>query len=505
MNTNFKNLVFYEIYPNSFKDSNDDGYGDIQGIISKIDYLKDLGINAIWLNPHYDSPFMDGGYDVRDFFKVSPRFGTEEDFKELVKKLHDAGIKLIVDLVAGHSSEENEMFKLSGSPKKSEYDDLYIWTNCAFDIPKEYRFMAGKTNRDGAYMINFFATQPAFNFGWNEMKYPHWQMSYKDKRTYKARDLIVKICNFWLDLGVDGFRVDMASSLVKSDKNFEGTIEVWKYIFDRVKKNYPNSFFVSEWNDPDNSFKAGFDADFALDFPDSFQCNLLRKEHFGKASFLKLNSELDISQSLKEYEDLVYRNKDKGYYSFITCNHDTGRPMKFLDEKELRLFYALVLTLPGIPFLYYGDEIAMLFRTDIDSKECGYARTGSRTPMQWDDSLNQGFSNCKPEDMFLPTDHTTSVESKMNDKNSVFYLVKNLINLRKNDVSLQGNDFKVINYGENHYISYKRNDEIVVVNPSNKDIEVPNYGTIIFADGTVESKGDIIVVGSQSSAIIKQK
>ena len=129
MNEKLKKEIFYEIYPNSFKDSNGDGYGDFKGIIEKLDYVKDLGVSAIWLNPHFDSPFKDGGYDVKDYFHASKRFGTDEEFLQLVNEVHQRGLKIIIDLVAGHTSEENEMFLQSASPIKNEMYDRYIWTD----------------------------------------------------------------------------------------------------------------------------------------------------------------------------------------------------------------------------------------------------------------------------------------------------------------------------------------------------------------------------------------
>ena len=232
-----ENAIFYEIYPNSFKDNNNDGYGDFKGIISKLDYLKNLGINAIWLNQHYDSSFMDGGYDVRDFFKCSSRFGTEEEFDLLVEQCHQKNIHLIIDLVAAHTSEENPMFIKSTSPKHNEFSDRFIWTKNPWNCPHEYKFINGRYNRFGDYMVNFFSTQPALNYGFNKIT-DDWQMSYKDSEPKKTQEFLLSVMRFWLNRHVDGFRVDLADSLVKNDDNKEATIEIWQHMISTIKKEY---------------------------------------------------------------------------------------------------------------------------------------------------------------------------------------------------------------------------------------------------------------------------
>lgn len=225
----FKDLIFYEIYPNSFFDSNDDGFGDLKGIISKLDYIEKLGCNAIWLNPIYDSPFKDGGYDITDPFKVSPRFGTNEDLKELVKEMHNRGMRLFLDLVPGHMSTLNKEFIKSGEGIKNEFYDLFIWNDSVWNLENGYRLISGCYDRNGAYMVNFFAHQPALNYGFNKIEYPSWQKSYKEVVT--GKEYLKKIMKYWLSYDIDGFRVDMANSLVKNDGDDKlATIALWQNI-----------------------------------------------------------------------------------------------------------------------------------------------------------------------------------------------------------------------------------------------------------------------------------
>lgn len=155
-----KQRSFYEIYPQSFYDSNGDGIGDLAGITCKLDYVKGLGCNAIWLNPCYDSPFMDAGYDVRDYKKVAPRYGTNEDLTNLFRQAHEKGIKVILDLVPGHTSDEHAWFQSSKNPNQDMYKNRYIWTDSVWEAPPQYRLMCGITDRDGNYLVNFSAHSP---------------------------------------------------------------------------------------------------------------------------------------------------------------------------------------------------------------------------------------------------------------------------------------------------------------------------------------------------------
>ena len=161
-----KDTIFYEIYPQSFQDSNGDGIGDLQGIINRLEYIKDLGCNALWINPCFDSPFMDAGYDVRDYKKVAPRYGTNEDLYRLFEDAHRRGIRVLLDLVPGHTADQHPWFKESARDEMNDYSGRYIWTSHAFEGIDGRPYITGMAERAGAYMLNFFASQPALNYGW---------------------------------------------------------------------------------------------------------------------------------------------------------------------------------------------------------------------------------------------------------------------------------------------------------------------------------------------------
>ncbi len=471
----FRDLVFYEIYPTSFYDSNDDGIGDLKGIELKLDYIKDLGCNGIWLNPFYDSPFMDGGYDVRDFFNVDKRFGTNEDFKSLCAKAKEKGIIIIVDLVPGHASEENKEFLESAKYERNEYSDMFIWTNSVWNMDSRYRFVSGRHNRDGNYMINFFSVQPAFNYGFKEVTDPFWQLSYKDPRTFKARDYIVSIMKHWASLGASGFRVDMADSLVKDDDEMKSaTREVWEYIFNKVRSEYKDLYIVSELGWPKRSFRMGFDADFILDFFDfSYISTFIRKENN------VLLDRKNVDKFILELKDF-YNDAFKlgGYIANISGNHDEMRIASIAKDK-IRSFYLFILSLPGTPFIYYGDEIGMKYSEGL-SKDGGYNRTGSRTPMQWDNSLNYGFSKAK--ELYLPVGLGSNVNLKdeMNDPNSLYHFVKSLIHYRRNSKSLLSDDME-IEYKDNVLYIIRRDLCYILNLKEEEDIKLDK--TIIFTSG----------------------
>lgn len=478
-----KNAIFYEIYPTSFMDSDGDGIGDLRGIAAKLDYVASLGCNAIWLNPFYKSPFKDGGYDVSDFFDVDPRFGTLDDFKNLLAEAHRKGIKIIVDLVAGHASEQNPEFLRSAEPERNECSDLFIWNSCVWDLEQPYRLISGRYDRNACYMVNFFSTQPAFNYGFNEITHPKWQMSYQDPRTFAAREYLKKIMFFWLDLGVDGFRVDMADSLVKNDDDKKATMEIWKEISLEVKKAYPESVLVSEWSNPSRSLSCGFDCDFVLDHWDNFFHLLVRSTPESRGVSL-----LNGGDQPKAYDDLVRRieeaGKAGGYLGLISGNHDTPRISSFLDETRLRLYYLMMFTLPGVPFLYYGDEIEMKHQ-NLASKDGGYQRTGDRTPMQWDRSANCGFSETKGE-LYLPQLNVkTDVASSEADPSSLLNWLKKLIAFRKAEKALTDKAF-AMNEPEKGLIVYDRGNLRVLINLGDCPVEIE--GKVRFRTETGEAQ-----------------
>ena len=509
-----KNAVFYEIYPQSFYDSNGDGIGDINGITEKLDYIKSLGCNAIWMNPCYDSPFMDAGYDVRDYKKVASRYGTSEDLENLFKVAHEKEMKILLDLVPGHTSDTHEWFMKSKSPVANEYSNRYIWTKSAWDAPPQYRMLVGITDRDGNYMVNYFSSQPALNYGFHEITHPEWQLPCDHPDCLATVEALKDIMRFWLDKGCDGFRVDMADSLVKNDDEKVATARIWKGIRKMLDKDYPEAALVSEWCHPVRSlYKAGFHMDFYLDHRGNGYSTLFRYLVDGEdRSFFSKNGKGDVTVFTDEYVPNLKATKDCGYISMFTSNHDIPRMTNNLDETARKLAFCTIFTMPGVPFLYYGDEIGMRYQGNLISKEGGFTRTGSRTPMQWTNGKNLGFSTADEEKLYLPVDKSAdapTVENQQNKKDSIFNVVKDIIRIRRennDDLGADG-DFEVVYAERNQYpFIYKRGNFIVAVNPSGEsqrtdfDYEVKE---ITYQIGSFSLNHQKLTLDAQSFVLIK--
>ena len=520
-----KDTVFYEIYPQSFNDTNGDGIGDINGITEKLDYIKSLGCNALWINPCYDSPFKDAGYDVRDYKKVAPRYGTNEDLYNLFEEAHKKGIRVLLDLVPGHTSEEHPWFRESQKAEKNEYSDRFIWTEFCFHGAPDLPYVGGESERSGCYILNFFKCQPALNYGFLNVTEP-WQKSFRDPAAIATREALKDIMRFWLSKGCDGFRVDMASSLVKhDDEKKSGTSAIWRDVRRMLDLEFPDAAMVAEWSNPSLSLRCGYDMDFVLNEKGGGYSTLMRDyyNHGGSIhgdrnaedhSYFKKDAGGSINRFLDQYLTWYEDTKELGYISVLTCNHDTIRPSYNLDTTELGLAYSFLFTLPGVPFLYYGDEIGMKY-LDVPTKEGGYFRTGARTPMQWDHSANLGFSDGKASDLYLPVDGSEdapTVEAQEKDPASLLNTVRAILALRHQEKDLQADaDFKVICSEEDKPFVYMRGSLLCAVNPTGHEqsVKLPAAvlaelkGEVLYGLGTAGLKDGVLTAGAQSFAVMR--
>lgn len=505
-----KNTIFYEIYPQSFKDTNNDGIGDLPGIIEKLDYITDLGCNALWINPCFDSPFRDAGYDVRDYKKVAPRYGTNEDLIRLFETAHDKGIRVLLDLVPGHTSDTHPWFRESCKDEVNPYSGRYIWTSHAFEGIRDRPYISGMADRSGCYMLNFFASQPALNYGWLYRDQP-WMSAPDSEEALATREAMKDIMRFWLDLGCDGFRVDMADSLVKNDdENKSATAAIWRDVRQMLDVEYPQAALVSEWSNPWQAINGGrFHMDFYLDHWYNGYNSLLRDYEGNEEdnSFFKSDGKGDIARFLWDYMPKYEASKDQGYISMFTCNHDTPRPARTLREEELKLAYAFILTMPGVPFVYYGDEIGMRY-LNVRTKEGGYQRTGSRTPMQWDRSSNAGFSGCAPEKLYLPVDTSPDapdVKTQQKTDQSLWQTVRDLIHIRKQYPDLQAEGQFIPLNQSGHYLFYQRGGMLLGVNPSGEEVTYTfaERTTPVYSIGRFGLDGENIKLGARSFVILK--
>ena len=498
--------VVYEIYPQSFYDTNGDGIGDLRGIIEKLDYIQGLGFTAIWLNPINPSSFRDAGYDVTDFYDVAPRYGTLEDYKVLCDEVRARGMKIIFDLVAGHTSIDHPWFIQSGKVEKNEYTNRYIWTNSTFDPGPG---VAGLGERDAKCISNFYWCQPALNYG-----YAHpdpnkpWELPVDHPDCVATKEELKKIIDFWMDLGTDAFRVDMAPSLIKGDKDNSFMTAFWHEIRAHMQKKDPESLLIAEWGSPDKAISAGFHLDFLLHSGNDAYTSLLRHEK-GRNTFMELMGNghsyfnRDGKGNINDYLDVFLPDlavaKGKGYIGHITGNHDIPRLAYRRTPEEIKATMVFFFTMPGVPFVYYGDEIGMDFIEGLPSKEGGFIRTGSRTPMQWGSGKNHGFS--ESDTPYLPTDSrpgAPTVDAQLKDENSLLNFIKKLIALHRSTPALWAEgDFEVLEAGYPFVFIREGGGKklLIAIDPADhsRQIQLPKVREILFSQNA-QLQGDTLTL-----------
>ncbi|MBN1408676.1 MAG: hypothetical protein JW956_12845 [Calditrichaceae bacterium] len=466
--------VMYQIYPQTFFDTNGDGIGDLEGIIQKLDYVKSLGVDGFWINPFFESPFHDAGYDVSDYYKTAPRYGTNEDAKRMFNEAEKRGLKILFDYVISYSSIEHPWFQESAKQEKNKYSNWYIWTNNTWiNPPIEYRdaFIKGYSRRNGQFMRNFYWNQPALNFGFAKPE-EDWMLPIDHPDILELQKELKKILRFWMDMGADGFRADMAGALVKNanvsgnDQFYstrdEGTKKFWNSIRHIFDTEYPDAFMVAEWSHPESALNGGgFHADFFHWF--AGYNDLLQKESWrilnGYSegySFFDKEGKGDITNFLSAYMDQYNKTKGNGYILLPIGNHDLSRLNINRTDEELEMIIAFSLTMPGIPFIFYGNEIGMRQLYGNPYVEGAYKpRAGGRTPMQWDSGKNLGFSTAVQEKLYLPVDSAEdapNVADQEANPNSLLNHVRKLIQLKKAEPALAAYaEFVPVYANENTY------------------------------------------------------
>ena len=448
----YRRAVFYEVMVRSFYDSDGDGVGDIPGLISKLDYLEWLGIDALWLPPFYSSPLKDGGYDVADYRQVLPEFGTIEDFQELVSQAHARNMRVVMDLPINHTSVDHEWFQQSRSDPDGPYGDYYVWSDTD-QIRQQIRVIftdtevsnwAFDSKRRQFFFHRFFSHQPDLNY-----------------HNPKVHEEVREIARFWLAMGVDGFRLDAIPYLYESDEG-SGESEPETHEFLRnfrsfIDEEFPGRVLIAEANQwpKEVAQYLGTDEDpechMAFDFPIMPRIfYALRSQQTASLNevlsettevptgaawgvFLRNHDELTLEMVTDEEKQALY-----GWYAYdprMRVNVGIRRrlaPLLDNSRKELELAHGLLLSLPGSPFLYYGDEIGMgdnIWLEDRDS---------SRTPMQWTPDRNAGFSATDPGKLYLPVVQSlvyhyafSNVETQLAQQASLLHWVRNLVHLRK--------------------------------------------------------------------------
>lgn len=507
------NAIFYEIYPQSFKDTNGDGIGDFQGIIDKLDYIQAFGCNAIWMNPCFASPFGDAGYDVSDYYQAAPRYGTNEDLKRLFDAVHQRGMHILLDLVPGHTSIEHTWFQASMQAERNPYTDRYVWTNSIWEEPEGMGCIRGVSNRDGSCAVNFFSHQPALNYGFYQPDPEKlWQQSMEDAGPRATLEELKQIMRFWLSMGCDGFRVDMAGSLVKHDPEGKGTIRLWQNVRAFLDAEFPMAAMVSEWGEPDKSLQGGFHMDFLLHFGPSHYNDLFRCAE----PFFSERGKGDAAAFVAKYLENYERSERKGLICIPSGNHDMDRLARHIQGDNLKIAFAFLLSMPGAPFIYYGDEIGMRYVEHLTSVEGGYGRTGSRSPMQWDDTTNAGFSAAPKEKLYIPQDESAdrpTVAAQMADKQSLYHEIKRLINIRQSHKALQSKGEIAFVFAQpgTYPLAYVRSiaeeSILVVLNPADRVVsfacEYEPAETLYHFGGEITAKDGEMTVPPRSAGFYR--
>jgi glycosidase len=480
--------VLYQVYVQSFADSDGDGIGDLAGVTEHLDYLTWLGVTTVWLSPCFVSPFRDAGYDVADYLTVAPRHGGNDDLANLIDQAGRRGIRVLLDLVPGHTSDQHPWFTRSAADPA---DHRYIWAADA--VPDG--FVASPGPRPGGYLPNFFSFQPALNYGYARPDPGQpWRQPPDAEGPRANRAALRDIMGHWLDLGVAGLRVDMAASLVKDDPGYAETAALWSGMRAWLDRKHPGAVIVSEWGDPAVAVPAGFHADFFLQFGGPSDGQPLRslwnngqgtdQDRWDPvAPYFDAAGRGTARTFTDAYAAAVSAAGGAGRILLPTANHDFARlHCGTRGAAQLPAAFAFLLTWPAIPALYYGEEIGMRFVPglgDVEGSVLGprYNRAGSRTPMQWEPAPGAGFSSAPPEQFYLPLDpdpQRPDVATQRAGEHSLLHLVRDLIRLRKDNAELgTAGGVEVLHDG--YPLSYMRGGRfLVVVNPSGRPEHAPH-------------------------------
>jgi maltose alpha-D-glucosyltransferase/alpha-amylase len=447
----YKRAVFYEVLVRSFKDSNGDGTGDLAGLMERLDYIQWLGVDCIWLPPFFRSPLRDGGYDVSDYADVLPEFGTLGDFVEFVDAAHERGIRVIIDFVMNHTSDQHPWFQSSRTDPDGPYGDFYVWadTDEAYADARIIFVDTESSNwtfdpvRKQYFWHRFFSHQPDLNF-----------------ENPRVQEAMIEALKFWLDLGIDGFRLDAVPYLFEEEgtncENLPATHEFLKRVRKEVDAQYPDRVLLCEANQwpADVVEYFGSDGDecqMAFHFPVMPRLFMgVRRESRYPISeimaqtpaipdncqwgiFLRNHDELTLEMVTDEERDYMWAEyaKDPRMKANIGIRRRLA-PLLENDRNQLELFTALLLSLPGSPVLYYGDEIGMGDNIWLGDRD------GVRTPMQWTPDRNAGFSTCNPGQLNLPVimdpiygHQVTNVEAQSASTTSLLHWTRRMIEVRK--------------------------------------------------------------------------
>lgn len=499
----YKDGIIYQLHIKAYKDNNNDGIGDFRGLIEKLDYIAELGVNIIWLLPFYPSPLRDDGYDIADYFSIHPDYGKLEDFKEFLREAHERGIRVITELVLNHTSDQHDWFlRARHAPEGSSYRNYYVWSN----TPDKYSdariifsdFETSNWSYDPVakayYWHRFYSHQPDLNFD-----NPHVHKQF------------MRVVSFWLDMGVDGLRLDAVPYLYEREgTNCENLTETHRYLKELnafVKSRYKDKMLLAEANQwPEDAvayFGDGDECQMAFHFPlmPRIYMAIQMEERFPIidileqtpqipdscqwALFLRNHDELTLEMVTDEERDYMYRFYARDNRARINLGiRRRLAPLVENNRRKIELLNILLFSFPGTPIIYYGDEIGM-----GDNYYLG-DRNGVRTPMQWSPDRNAGFSETNPQRLFLPVIidpeyhyEAINVEVHQRSSSSLLWWMKRAIKIRKNHKAFGRGTLEFLAPSNPKVLAFIRKYEdeniLVVANlsklPNMVELDIPGY------------------------------
>ncbi len=481
----YKDAIIYELHIKAFMDANDDGVGDFQGLLSKLDYLEELGVTTIWLLPFYPSPLKDDGYDIMDYYTINPSYGNVNDFKKFVKAAHQRNLRVITELVLNHTSDQHPWFQRARlAPAGSPERDYYVWS----DNPEQFKdariiFQDYETS-------NWTYDPVAGQYFWHRFFHHQPDLNYDNPQVQKE---VFKILEYWLKMGVDGFRLDAVPYIFEREgtncENLPETHDFLKKIRSFVDKKYPGTLLLAEANMwPEDSaayFGDGDECQMNYHFPimprmfmamrmenrypitDIFDQTPEIPDNCQWGIFLRNHDELTLEMVTDEERDYMYKVYAQNPKAKINLGlRRRLAPLMDNNPKKVELINSLLFSLPGTPVLYYGDEIGM-----GDNFYLG-DRDGVRTPMQWSPDRNAGFSKANPQQLYLPVIQdpeyhfgAVNVETQQNNPSSQLWWMKRMIHMRKQHKAFGRGTMKFIHSENPKVLAYTREyeDEIILV------------------------------------------
>ncbi len=482
----YKDAIIYQVHVRTFQDSNGDGIGDFQGLEQKLDYLQELGITAIWLMPFFPSPLRDDGYDISDYNSIHASYGTLEDLRNFLNSAHYRGIRVIIELVLNHTSDQHPWFQESRSSKDNPRRDWYVWSDT--------------NNRYQGARIIFLDTEKS-NWAWDPISksyYWHRFFSHQPDLNYDnpaVRDQMWKVMEFWLEMGVDGFRLDAVPYLVERDgtncENLPETHEILKELRRKLDEKYPGRMLLAEANQWPADLRPYF-AD-GNEFHMAFHFPLMPRMFMG----LKLEDRKPITEILQQTPEippscqwcLFLRNHDELTLEMVTdmerdYMYDTYAGSKMMrlnlgirrrlaplldnDRRRIELMNGMLMSLPGTPIIYYGDEIGMGDNISLGD------RNGVRTPMQWTGGWNGGFSTADPERLYAPLIEdpvygypAVNVLRQTESEHSLLHWMRRIVTVRKSLAAFGRGSIEFLHPASHRILAYVRqlgNETILVVN-----------------------------------------